>query len=93
MRIAVLVVSFHLHACQSLKEKRGRIKGLLDRFGKNKNIAACESAYHDDKTQSKISFVSVGTEARVIEANLAKIVDFCANSVDAELIDHYTEWL
>ncbi|MEE4283615.1 MAG: DUF503 family protein [Pseudomonadales bacterium] len=44
MNIACLTIVFHLHGCQSLKDKRQRLAGLRDRFGKQTQVAVCESA-------------------------------------------------
>lgn len=93
MHLAVLTIHFYLHGCSSLKDKRARLRGLRDKFGSIRNIAVCECRLHDQWRHSEISFISVSTDRKVVESGLARIVDFCTTSVDAELTDHGVEWL
>lgn len=93
MNICVLTLCFQLHGCFSLKEKRSRLRGLRDRFGRNSNIAVSESDWHDQKDRAQITFVGVGSDKSLVEASLAKIIDYCQGTVDAELSDHSLEWL
>ncbi|MFK7916113.1 MAG: DUF503 family protein, partial [Pseudomonadales bacterium] len=43
MKTVALQVRFVLHGCRSLKDKRKRLRGLRDRFGKQTGLAVCES--------------------------------------------------
>lgn len=86
MVIMVMVVDFHLVGCRSLKEKRHRLSGLRDRFGKQSNVAVCESAYHDLHQQAQWAFVAVGVSRRKIEQTLASIEQALGSTVDAVII-------
>lgn len=83
MVILVLVVEFHLVGCRSLKEKRHRLSGLRERFGKQSNVAVCESAWQDLHQQAQWTFVGVGVSRRLVEQTLAAIELALADSVDA----------
>ncbi len=60
MQVAILTLDFHLEGCSSLKQKRQRLKGLKDRFGRLSHIAVCESDRADclDKAQWSFAFLS-----------------------------------
>lgn len=86
MVIVVMVVDFHLVGCRTLKEKRHRLSGLRDRFGKQSNVAVCESAYHDLHQQAQWAFVAVGVSRRKVGQALAAIEQALGSTVDAVII-------
>ncbi len=81
----MLVLEFHLHGCQSLKEKRGRLQGLRQRFGKGTGVAVCESDHQNEHGRAQWSFVATAADPKVIERALQEIEEYAAESVDAEL--------
>ncbi len=83
MVIVMMVVDFHLPGCRSLKEKRHRLTRIRDRFGKQSNVAICESDYHDVHHQAQWSFVAVGLDRKKVDQTLAEIELFLENSLDA----------
>lgn len=86
MNVRLLVVDFRLGGCRSLKEKRQRLKGLKERFGKASNVAVCESAFQDVLQRAQWSFVATAASGDVAEKALAEILQSLQFSVDAELI-------
>lgn len=86
MNARLLVVDFRLGGCRSLKEKRQRLKGLKERFGKITNVAVCESAFQDVLQRAQWSFVATAASGDVAEKVLAEILQSLQFSVDAELI-------
>ena len=93
MHIAILSIRFYLHGCLSKKDKRQRLVGLKDKFGKATNIAVCESDFQDDLNQSEYCFVATAADKQIVESSLAKIVDHCRGTIDAEITQHNIEWL
>ncbi len=93
MFIAILHTEFVVHGCRSLKEKRQRLGGLRDKFGSIKNIAVCESEHLDAHGLCNISFICAANDKKIVESNLAKVTDYCASAVDAELRNHQLTWL
>lgn len=83
MVIVMMVVDFHLSGCHSLKEKRHRMSGIRDRFGKQSNVAVCESAYHDLHQQAQWSFVAIGVDHKKVDQTLASIELFLRTGIDA----------
>lgn len=79
-------MEFHLHGCQSLKEKRGRLQGLRQRFGKSTGVAVSESDHQNSHSRAQWSFVATAADAQVVARSLQEIEDYAALSVDAELV-------
>lgn len=93
MHIALLTMTFHLPGCQSLKEKRGRLRGLKERFGKLSNLAVAESAYHDVWDRSQWAFISIGRERAQIDRAISGVETFVNEEMDVVVIDVEREWL
>lgn len=91
--IACLCIDFHLSGCRSLKDKRQRLSGLRDRFGRNPNLAVFESEGADDHARAQWTFVAAAASARVVEQLLAGIERDIETLVDAEVVAVRREWL
>jgi len=85
MRIGVLTVSFALPGCRSLKEKRQRLSGLRERFGRHTNVAVCESDHADAHQRAEWSFVATAQSIPLIDQTLTEIEQRILESVDAEV--------
>jgi len=84
--VVVLVLEFQIHGARSLKDKRARLSGLRQRFGKSTSIAVCESDHQDSHSYSQWSFVATASDPVVVERTLQEIETWAAQSVDAELV-------
>lgn len=93
MHIAILTMTFQLPGCQSLKEKRGRLRGIKERFGKLSHLAVGESAYHDVWDRSQWVFLSIGREKGQIDRAFSGIETFANEELDVVIIDVQREWL
>ena len=93
MNVRVLTVDFFLGGCRSLKEKRQRLKGMKDRFGRAPNVAVCESGFQDVHQRAKWSFIAASANGDVAERTLSEILQSIQLSVDAELVDVQQETL
>jgi uncharacterized protein len=87
MQIGVLRVSFALRGCRSLKEKRQRLGGLRERFGKQVNVAVCESGFQDIHDRAEWTFVAVAQTGRLIDQTLTDIEHRILDSVDATVAE------
>ena len=81
-----LQARFMLHGCHSLKDKRRRLRGLRDRFGKQVGLAVCESGAADSLRSAQWTFVAVAGNATVAEQMLDEVERYLKISVDAELV-------
>ncbi|MGA0840604.1 MAG: DUF503 family protein [Pseudomonadales bacterium] len=86
MSIASLTITFRLGGCRSLKEKRQRLAGLRDRFGRNPQLAVFESGAADALDRAEWTFVAGASAAVVVEQLLAGIERDVQESVDAEVV-------
>lgn len=93
MSIGVLEVEFYLGGCRSLKEKRQRLLGLRERFGRAHNVAVCESDHQDLLQRAEWTFVAASSGRDVVERALTDIERNLQASVDAEIIGVRREWL
>lgn len=86
MHIAILTVTFSLLGCASLKEKRQRVGGLHQRFGKNPAVAVCESGERDKHDASEWTFVVAMTSKREVESLCSQIEDKLQSAVDGRIM-------
>ena len=93
MHIGIMTMTFSLPGCASLKEKRQRIGGMHERYGRNPAVAVCESGEHDRHDASEWSFVVVANSKREIEAQCSQIEDKIQRTVEGRVIDVIREFL
>jgi len=93
MLVSLLRVSFLLPGCRSLKEKRQRLGGLRERFGRQANVAVCESAFQDVHDRAQWSFIAVALTTRLIDQILSDIESRIVDSVDASVAEMVRESL
>ncbi|MDX1464675.1 MAG: DUF503 domain-containing protein [Halomonas sp.] len=93
MHITILTLTIALPGCRSLKEKRQRMGGLHERFGRYPAIAVCESGDHDRHAASEWTFVVVGRTARAVEALCSEVEERCQRTVDGRVMNVRRELL
>ena len=93
MNVSLLTVNFHLGGCRSLKEKRQRLGGIRERFGKKTGVAVCESDFQDSLQRAQWSCVAAASSAEVVGRALSEIVNSLELNVDAVLTDVQQERL
>ncbi|WP_163574458.1 DUF503 domain-containing protein [Halomonas faecis] len=93
MHIAILTVSISLPGCRSLKEKRQRMGGIHERFGRNPAVAVCESGERERLDASEWTFVVAANESQKVESLCSEIEEKLLRSVDGRLGDMTREWL
>lgn len=86
MKIKMLTLEFHLPGCRTLKDKRHRLIGVKDRFGKQPNMAVCESDYHDKHDRASWSFLAVTGSNRINEKMLAEVETYATEELDAVIV-------
>ena len=91
MLIGLLRVSLVLPGCRSLKEKRQRLGGLRERFGRQVNVAVCESNFQDVHDRAEWSFVAAALTSRLVEQTLSEIEQRIVETVDANVAQFVRE--
>lgn len=76
MHVGTLTVELHLPGCDSLKQKRSRLKPLLARLHKEFNISAAEIDRHDHHRAAIIACAIVSNDQKHIQRVLEKIPDW-----------------
>ena len=87
MVVGIGIVTFRIHGCRSLKEKRRIVKSLVRQVQNNFNLSVAEVVAHDIYQKAEIGFSLVGTDQRVINSKSDKILNWWDNSGLAEIID------
>ncbi|NLY58285.1 MAG: DUF503 domain-containing protein [Gammaproteobacteria bacterium] len=87
MHIAVLTMKFSLPGCRSLKEKRQRIGGMHERYGRQPAVAVCESADRDRLDASEWTFVVTGITAQEVQSLCSEIEDRIQRTVEARVME------
>ena len=93
MHIAIVTVTFSLPGCGSLKEKRQRVGGLHQRFGKNPAVAVCESGERDRHDASEWTFVIAMTSKREVQSLSSQIEDKLQGIVDGRIMNIEREFI
>ena len=76
-----------LYDNDSLKSKRSVVKRVIHRVRNKFNVAAAEVEDQDLSDRAVIGVVSVGSDRRYIEGQLAKLEDFVEGLGLADLLD------
>ena len=79
-------IEFYLPGCNSLKEKRTRLRGIKDKFGKNSNLALVESAFQNHHSRAIWSFVSIGQTKSIVDSVLNSVEIWVDSSIDAYIV-------
>jgi len=91
--IGILTVEFHLPGSASLKEKRQRLIRLRDRFGREPNVAVCESDFQDQRERAEWTYLAVASDRIAVERKLSAIERFIAEEIDAAIVHIHREYL
>jgi uncharacterized protein YlxP (DUF503 family) len=89
--VGVCQVELLLHGCQSLKEKRQILHGLLDRLRNRFNVSVAEIGHQDLWQRALIGAAVISTSQPLIDRVLAQIIDQVENTSGVEMIDCLTE--
>ncbi len=93
MHIGILTIIFSLPGCGSLKEKRQRMGGMHERFGRNPAVAVFESGERNRHDASEWSFVVVAASRREVESQCSLIEDKIQCTVEGRMIKVTREFL
>jgi len=92
MTLGVLTLHIHLPGCASLKEKRRRLKPLLNRLYREFNISVTEVDYHDVWQSAAIGCAILTTDKGHTQRSLQKIAQWVETHwPDVALVDDEIE--
>jgi uncharacterized protein len=93
VHIGIMTVQFQLPGSASLKEKRQRLIRLRDRFGRDTNVAVCESDFQDSRDRSEWTYLAMASDKQTVDKMLSAIERFIAEEVDAVITQMQREYL
>jgi len=91
MTIGALLLRLRLHGSFTLKEKRMRIRPILERVRNKFHVAVAEVDEQDTTDEAVLAFVTVSSSDQVANSTCDKIVDFVEQLGLAEIADHELE--
>jgi uncharacterized protein YlxP (DUF503 family) len=94
MSLGVLTLHIHIPGCSSLKEKRSRIKPLLNRLHREFNISVAEVENQDVWQSATIACALVGTDKGHTLRSLQKVCEWVETHwPDVDIIDDHIEMI
>jgi uncharacterized protein YlxP (DUF503 family) len=85
MVVGVCRLVLELPEFDSLKQKRGVVRKLLDRVRSRFNVSAAEVEFLDEHRRAMLGFAVISNDGRHANTMLDKIVDFCERAGLAEI--------
>jgi len=86
--VGILTIHLHIPGCSSLKEKRGRIKPLLNGLHKKFNLSVAEMDRQDMWQEAVIACALVNRDGKQIQRALQSVTRWVnANWGDGDVID------
>jgi uncharacterized protein YlxP (DUF503 family) len=90
--LGLITIHLHLPTCASLKEKRGRLKPLLNRLRREFNISVAETDRQDMWQEAVIACAMVNSDASYVQRSLQNVAKWVeANWADGQVIDEKIE--
>ena len=90
--LGTLTIHLRLPGCASLKEKRGRLKPLLNQLHKKFNVSVAEMDRQDMWQEAVIACALVNSDAKQIQRSLQTVAKWVkANWTDGDVIDEKIE--
>ena len=86
MVVGVGLITFRLHECHSLKEKRRIVKQIVDRVKHRFNVSIAEVGNNDLWQSAELGLCMVSNDRRFTNQALDKIVDFIESFTSADVI-------
>ncbi|MCP4345912.1 MAG: DUF503 domain-containing protein [Desulfobacterales bacterium] len=81
------IITFRIHDCRSLKEKRKVVKSVVAQLRNNFNASVAEVASNDIHQTAVIGFALVGNDRAVINSKIDRIFNLADSLGIAEVVD------
>jgi hypothetical protein len=87
MVVGVGLITFRLHECYSLKDKRRIVKTVIARLRNNFNASVAEVADNDVHQRAVVGFCLVGNDSALINSKIDKMFNLAEELGLAEVVD------
>jgi uncharacterized protein YlxP (DUF503 family) len=91
MTVGIARISFRLHGNESLKDKRRVVKSIVEKSRHRFNVSVAEVADQDVYQRAVIGVAVIGSDGRVLNSLLDRIIGFMDSLGLAEMIDSEIE--
>ena len=93
MIVGAAVVELHVHASQSLKQKRGVVRSVVQRLRNRFNIAVAEIGGQDTWQRAVLGITTTGIDRTQVRGVLTRVLVFIEDLHLAEVTDSDIELL
>lgn len=87
MIVGAAVIEIHIHASQSLKEKRGVVRSIIRRVRNRFNLSVAEVGGQDTWQRAVLGLAAAGGDAVPIRTVLERALEFIENLHLAEVLN------
>ena len=91
MAVGIGLITFRLHECRSLKEKRSIVKAIVAQLRTNFNASVAEVDANDVHQREVVGFALVGNDKALINSKIDKMFNLAEELGLAEVIDSQME--
>ncbi len=91
--IGFLEIHISIPEAQSLKEKRGVVKRIIERVKKKFNVSVSEIEEQDKWQASVVGVVAIGTSKKVVDATLEKVIHYIEEISPGRILNYYKEFI
>lgn len=91
MTVGVARITLILHDNHSLKEKRRVLKSLIEKIRHRFNVAVAEVADQDLYQRATVGIAVVGSDARVLNSLLDRIIEYLDSLQLADMVSQEIE--
>jgi uncharacterized protein len=91
MTVGIARVTLILHDNHSLKEKRRVLKSLIEKSRHRFNVAVAEVADQDLHQRATVGIAVVGSDARVLNSLLDRIIEYLDSLQLADMVNQEIE--
>jgi uncharacterized protein YlxP (DUF503 family) len=93
MIVGAAVVDLHVHGSQSLKQKRGVVRSIVQRVRNRFNVSVAEIGGQDTWQRAVLGIVTTGYDRRAVRGVLDRALVFIEDLHLAEVLDSDVELL
>ena len=93
MIVGAAVVELHVHGSQSLKEKRGVVRSVVQRLRNRFNVSVAEIGGQDTWQRAVLGIAATGNDRSYVRGQLGKALEFVEDLHLAEVTNSDVELL
>jgi uncharacterized protein YlxP (DUF503 family) len=92
MVVGLLTLELQLPGCDTLKEKRHRLKGVIEKVRSKFNVSASEIDYHDFHQSALVGIAMVNNDRPLIEQVFTRVEDLFASGDGLVILNSELDW-